>query len=122
MTYRYTIAPCAGRYYVMQVSSDGMATTAVSEGFETSKAAKRYMLANYYGRTAKDEFEYIRDHMGVVALREDACQSVLIAQCIAYIDDGKLWLYNFTGPQTYANAYTKAEKRRNEFYGERGEE
>jgi hypothetical protein len=72
--------------------------------------------------TAKDEFEYIRDHMGIVAFRDDEDQSILIAQCIAYIEDGRLRLYNFTGPQTYENAYMKAEKRRNEFYGERGEE
>ncbi len=72
--------------------------------------------------SAKDEFEYIRDHMGSVAFREDADQITLIEQCIAYIESDRLWLYNFTGPQTYANAYMKAEKRRNEFNRAMGEQ
>lgn len=59
--------------------------------------------------TAKDEFEYIRDHMGVVAYRDE---SRWLKKGIAYVDQQAVRLHFFTGPQTYQNAALKARQHR----------
>ena len=63
--------------------------------------------------SAKSEFEYIQAHMGEVAWRDDEDQRELLAKGIAYRDQNSVRLYQFTGPQTYKKAATKAVKRCN---------
>ena len=61
--------------------------------------------------SARDEFEYIRNHMGIVAFRDDEDQRELLRKGVAYLDQTSIRLYFFTGPQTYQNACTKAAHR-----------
>ena len=62
--------------------------------------------------TAKEEFKYILDHMGVVAYRDDEEQNELIEKGIAYVDQYAVRLHFFTGPQTYQNAVLKARQHK----------